>query len=124
MISWQNPLFAAPEAMLTDRRSWSFRARRDEEPHRAQDAMMESGLATLDEAFAFVERTGERHWLAELHRLRGEFLIQQGKDAEAEASLRMALDVARQQQAKSWELRVATSLGQLWRRLGRQVRRA
>jgi predicted ATPase len=68
-----------------------------------------------------VERTGERHWLAELHRLRGELLQQQGEDSEAETNFLTAIEVARQQQAKSWELRAALSLSRLWSRQGRQA---
>jgi predicted ATPase len=72
------------------------------------------GLATLNEAFTIVEETGERHWEAELHRIRAEILLIIGDQAQAEASLHKALDVARRQSAKAWELRVATSLARLW----------
>jgi len=48
-------------------------------------------------------------------------LLAQNKLAEGEASIRQALELARKQQAKSWELRAATSLAQLW---GEQGRRA
>jgi hypothetical protein len=53
---------------------------------------------------------------AELHRLKGELLLQQssGNQPEAETCFQKALDVARSQQAKSWELRAATSLARLW----------
>jgi predicted ATPase len=64
-----------------------------------------------------VDRTGERWFEAELHRLRGQCLIahQQGAGAAAEACFRRALDAAQKQQAKLWELRAATSLARLWR---------
>ena len=77
------------------------------------------GLATLTEALALVEDTDERHWEAELYRLRAELLLMQGDDAEAEASLERALEVARGQSAKSWELRVAIDLARLWQKQGR-----
>ncbi|MFN2166518.1 MAG: ATP-binding protein, partial [Anaerolineae bacterium] len=77
------------------------------------------GLTTLEEALAIVERTGERHWAAELHRLRGELLLMVGREAEAEASYLKAVEIARQQSAKSWELRATVSLCALWRRQGK-----
>jgi predicted ATPase len=79
----------------------------------------EEGMSTLDEALALLEETGERHWEAELHRLRAELLLAQGADAEAEPSLQAAIGVARGQQAKSWELRAATSLARLWQKKGK-----
>jgi predicted ATPase len=79
----------------------------------------EEGLATLAKALTLVEDTGERHWEAELYRLRAELLLVQGDRARAEASLHRAIEVARRQQAKSWELRATTSLARLWRKHGR-----
>ena len=76
---------------------------------------IEKGLQTLHEAIAMVEKTDERIYEAELHRLKGELLLMQtGSDVEAEGCFKHALDVARQQQAKSFELRTAISLGRLW----------
>jgi predicted ATPase len=76
----------------------------------------EDGLTLLAEALAVINRTEERRWEAELHRLRGELLLAHGPDAhtEAETCFHQALDIARHQQAKSWELRAATSLARLW----------
>ncbi len=79
----------------------------------------EEGLATLAEALAFVEQTDERHSEAELVRLRAELLLLQGNEADAEANLLHAIEIARRQQAKSWELRATTSLAQLWQTQGR-----
>ena len=73
-------------------------------------------LALLAEALALVEKTGERYYGAELYRLKGELLLMQGDEAEAEASLDKAIEVARRQQAKSWELRATMSLCRLWQR--------
>ena len=73
------------------------------------------GLNAVAEALAIVNRSGERWREAELYRLKGELLLQMTEgSAEAETYLRQALDIARRQQAKSLELRVAMSLSQLW----------
>jgi predicted ATPase len=77
------------------------------------------GLVTLAEALALVEETGERCVEAELHRVRAELLLMQGNEADAEASLQQAIEVARRQQARSWELRATTSLARLWQARGR-----
>ena len=60
--------------------------------------------------------------LAETYRLQGELLLARatGQDTEAEACFRQALDIARRQQAKSWELRAAMSLARLWQRQGKR----
>src|SRR5262245_30800511 len=73
----------------------------------------EAGLAVLAEALAVVDKTGEeRYWEAELYRLKGELLLALSaeKYAEAETCFHQALDLARHQQARSLELRAATSL--------------
>jgi TOMM system kinase/cyclase fusion protein len=79
------------------------------------------GLRVLAEALTAVHTTGERQHEAELYRLKGELLLKQDvPDAqEAERCLRQAVDVARQQQAKSFELRAAMSLSRLWQRQGK-----
>jgi predicted ATPase len=87
-----------------------------------QLGQVEGGLSALGEAPVAVEKTGERFHEAELHRLKGEQLLQAGngrKLLEAEQSFRQALDVARRQQAKSLELRAATSLSRLWQHQGK-----
>jgi adenylate cyclase len=77
------------------------------------------GLATIDEALAFAEETGERFWEAEIHRLKGELLLLAGEGACVEACFQTALDLARRQGALSLELRAATSLAGLWKDTGR-----
>ena len=81
----------------------------------------ESGLQSLDEAQILVEQTEDRWWEAEIHRLRGVLLLRQSMAAQAEANawLSRALEVARRQQAKSLELRAATTLARLWRDQGK-----
>ncbi len=73
-----------------------------------------------------VQETGERAWEAELYRLKGELTLQSGVEREAcevqkeaEECFDKAIDMARQQQAKSWELRSATSLARLWQQQGK-----
>ena len=77
---------------------------------------VEEGLALVGEALGLVEQTEERYFEAELHRLQGELLLQQSphEPSDGEASLTKALAVARQQEAKSLELRAAMSLALLW----------
>jgi len=74
---------------------------------------LEGASALIDESTAATERGEERVHYAELLRLKGWVLMLQGRPAEAEASLRAAIDVARAQEAKSWELRSATTLARL-----------
>jgi DNA-binding winged helix-turn-helix (wHTH) protein/tetratricopeptide (TPR) repeat protein len=69
-------------------------------------------LLELDEALAFVERSDERAWSSELHRLRGE-LLSASDGAEAERAVKRALEISREQGAKSFELRAALSLAKL-----------
>lgn len=77
---------------------------------------IETGLAALDEAEQWVQRNDEHLYLAEVHRIRGELLLCRPIPdvGEAEASFNHALTVARDQKAKSWELRAATSLCRMW----------
>jgi predicted ATPase len=84
----------------------------------------EAGLTVLAEALAVVDKTGEeRYWEAELHRLKGELLLALSTDntTEAEACFHQALDIARRQEAKSLELRAATSLSRLWQQQGKRA---
>jgi TOMM system kinase/cyclase fusion protein len=87
----------------------------------AQVGQPEAGLSLLAEAMAVTNDTGERRWEAELHRLKGELLLACAAEhnAEAEACLQQALEVARQQQTKSLELRAAMSLSRLWQQQGK-----
>jgi predicted ATPase len=76
----------------------------------------------IEEAITAVEATEERWWEAEVHRIAGEIALksQQPDAAKAEAYFERALTVARQQQAKSWELRAAMSMARLWRDQGKR----
>src|SRR5262249_23502127 len=98
------------------------------------------GLALLAEALTIVDRTGGRVYAAELQRLTGELTLQKFQvpgskfqatspqhltpnpqaEAEAEACFHKAIEIARQQQAKSLELRATVSLTRLWQQQGKK----
>ena len=80
----------------------------------------EIGLSLLDDALQTVETTSERFFEAELYRLRGELLLMLGNRDRVEGEFRRALAVARQQQARFWELRAAISVARLWRNEGKR----
>ena len=107
----------------------------------------EEGLTVLAEALAMVDKTGERCYEAELYRLQGRANAVQSRvqslerspesqkseitdpqpltpepQGEAEACFLKAIEIARKQQAKSLELRAATSLARLWQQQGKQAR--
>jgi predicted ATPase len=88
----------------------------------AQAGRGEEGLTLLAEALALTNDREERRWEAELYRLKGELLLvhSAAHHAEAEICFRQALDVARYQEAKSWELRATVSLARLWQQQGKR----
>ncbi len=79
-------------------------------------------LHTIDEAFEIIERTGQRHYEAEVYRLKGELLLSQDRSnaARAAESFRRAIEISVQQGAKSWELRATTSLARMLRDTNRR----
>ncbi len=86
------------------------------------DGHPDAGLAVLAEARALLETTDIRFYAAELFRLQGVLLMQQvpSEVSKVEDCFQQALAVARQQQAKSWELRAAMSLARLWQQQGKR----
>ena len=86
----------------------------------------DEALCLLDESFQFIERSGQQYYEAELHRLKGELLLSRNasNEAQAEQSFRTAIDIARRQHAKSWELRATTSLARLLRGTNRAETRS
>ena len=82
----------------------------------------EAGVVVLTEALTLVDTTGERWYESEIYRLKGALLLQQHVDnqAEAETCFQQAIAVAQKQQAKSFELRAATSLARLWQQQGKR----
>jgi predicted ATPase len=83
---------------------------------------VEVGLCLLAEALSAFETSGRADMLAEVYRLQGEYLLQQtvADPTHAETCFQQALAIARRQQAKSWELRAAMSLGRLWQQQGKR----
>jgi predicted ATPase len=98
------PIFLALEA------EGHFKAGRDQ-----------AGLHSIEQALATSDETGERWAIAEILRVKANLLLTtgRGKAEEVEEALIESLEIARQQQAKSWELRSATSLARLWREQGK-----
>jgi predicted ATPase len=75
----------------------------------------------IDEAMTAIETAKEKLWEADVYRVAGEIALKSSQPdmVNAEAYFERALVVARQQQAKSWELRAAMSLARLWRDQGK-----
>jgi len=88
----------------------------------------EEGLAAAEEAIAIMRETKESCYEAELHRLKGGLIlghagaeVQPRIQAQAEECFRKSIEVARQQEAKSFELRAVTSLSRLWKQQGKKA---
>jgi predicted ATPase len=77
------------------------------------------GWALIDEASARLEQTGVRFFDAEVRRVKGALLAEEGDAAAAEAQFIEGIGIARAQGAKHWELRIVSSLAQLWRDQGK-----
>jgi class 3 adenylate cyclase/predicted ATPase len=103
-------------ARVLDTQWLGFRAEACAQADRFDDA-----LAALDRATATATDTGECYYQAELHRLRGSVLAKAGHPPEAASWFQQAIDTARGQQAKSLELRAATSLARLWAEQGKRA---
>jgi class 3 adenylate cyclase/predicted ATPase len=82
----------------------------------------DEGLRALGSGIALAEQQGQHFYDAELHRLRAELLLEGDGTAvgEAEALFGKSLEIARRQEAKTFELRAATSLARLWHRQGKR----
>jgi predicted ATPase len=82
---------------------------------------IDNGLATIEESLILMEKTGQRYFEAELHRLKGELLrMKDGNEAEVQSLFERAIDVARGQKSKSLELRATMSLARLWQKQGKK----
>jgi predicted ATPase len=87
----------------------------------AELGQFDDAQRSISDAMSAVETTKERWCEAEVHRMAGEIALKSPERdaAKAEVYFQCALTVAREQQAKSWELRAAMSLARLWREQGR-----
>ena len=90
---------------------------------------MREALRLIDMAAVAADKSGKRSWLAEVHRLQGELLLQEASSEAgrsvavteaAELCFQRALAVARHQRATSLELRAAMSLSRLWQCQGKR----
>ncbi len=93
-----------------------------------QAGRFEDARQALDEGLAIAEKNDERFQEAELHRLQGELLLAESPDqaVAAEECFRRAIEIARHQRGRAWELRATMSLARLWqqRQVGRDDARA
>jgi predicted ATPase len=87
----------------------------------AELGKLDDAWRCIGEAITAAETTKERWFEADVHRIGGEISLMSPEPdvAKAEAYFERALTVARQQQAKSWELRASMSLARLWRDQGK-----
>ena len=81
----------------------------------------EDAFRALEEALQWARQNDERLYVTEVHRIKGELLLQQARPdaAQAERCFEEALALARRGQAKSWELRAAISMSRMWLDAGR-----
>jgi DNA-binding winged helix-turn-helix (wHTH) protein/predicted ATPase len=90
----------------------------------AKTERLDEAFAAVNEGLTLARSTGELYFEPELHRIKGELLmIQPNGEAisEAEACFKEAIAIARCQEARSWELRVVTSLGRLLQTMGKRT---
>ena len=106
---------------LTGHRIWIRYLRALQAEGMALTGNLDRARRLIDESVAQIETAEERSHYAEILRLRGWILFLQGEHAEAEASLRKAIEIARGQQARSWELRASTTLARLLADRGRRA---
>jgi predicted ATPase len=88
-----------------------------------KDGRFRDGLGSIAEAFDMIKERGDRNYEAELHRLKGELLLRQDHSnaAEAQNCFERAIEIARNQSAKSWELRATASLARLLAKQGKRA---
>jgi predicted ATPase len=79
----------------------------------AELGQLTNALATIDEGLAISDDTGERWDVPELLRIKGDVLLRRKEEAAAEGCFNRAAELAREQGARFWELRIALSLARL-----------
>jgi predicted ATPase len=85
-----------------------------------QVGQLDDAWQMLASALHAVEESGQRHYEAEMYRFKGELHLRKADPKQAATGFQRALDIARHQQAKSWELRAAMSLARLWAEQGKR----
>jgi predicted ATPase len=87
-----------------------------------ETGLLDDGLGALTKALAAADEHEDRFWKAEIHRLKGELLLRQDHSnvVEAQGCFQRAVEIARNQSAKSLELRATTSLARLLAKQGRR----
>ena len=70
---------------------------------------LDEAFSCLDEALALIEATEEHWWEAEIHHFRGELNQQYNRQEKSEACFRRAMDIARRQESRLYELRAASA---------------
>ena len=88
----------------------------------AQLGQFDAALATIGRVVDEAERNGQRAFVPEAHRVRGEILLKRNStnSAPAEEAFLAAIAIARQQKARSFGLRAAMSMARLWRDQGKR----
>jgi len=84
---------------------------------------IDEGLAAVAEAMELAPQMAEGYFKAETQRIKGELFLQtkaEGREVGAEACFQEAITIARQQSAKSWELRASMSWARLWQKQGKR----
>ena len=90
----------------------------------AKTKRLDEAFAAVNEGLTLARSTGEFYFEAELHRIKGELLMMQPNSeaiGEAEACFKEAIAIARCQEARSWELRIVTSVGRLLQTVGKRT---
>jgi tetratricopeptide (TPR) repeat protein len=86
-----------------------------------QTGRFQDARKTLEEGLAVAEKNDDRFQEAELHRLKGLLYLAEADDQDAaEGCFRQAIETARRQQSRAWELRATMSFARLWQRQGRR----
>jgi predicted ATPase len=129
-LAQQGRLSEGIERMQTGIRLWEAAGAKTVTPYvrsrlgeaLARNGDVDGGLSHVDAMLEQIARPGweERSHLAEILRLKGWMLSLKGDLAGAERNYLASLDCARQQRAKSWELRTSTSLARLWQAQGKR----
>jgi predicted ATPase len=86
-----------------------------------QAGRFDEARKALDEGLALAAKNDDRFQEAELHRLKGELHLAESNDqAAAEGCFRTAIETARRQQSRAWELRATMSMARVWKQQGRR----